>query len=137
MPMIAIDRAAGKDALSQVEAQGRDRLAHGFWVTIFPEGTRVAPGSKKRYKAGGSWLASQTGTPVVPVAHNAGEFWPRNAFFKRPGEVVVSIGPVIETAGLSAEQINTLAQTWIEGEMRRLFPSHYRSATPRKEKAEA
>ncbi len=126
MPMIAIDRAAGKDALTQVEAQGRDRLAHGFWVTIFPEGTRVAPGSKKRYKAGASWLASQTGTPVVPVAHNAGEFWPRNAFFKRPGEVVVSIGPVIDTTGLSAEEINARAEAWVEGEMRRLFPHHYR-----------
>lgn len=137
MPMIAIDRAAGKDALTQVEAQGRDRLAHGFWVTIFPEGTRVAPGSKKRYKAGGSWLAAQTGTPVVPVAHNAGEFWPRNAFFKRPGEVVVSIGPVIDTRGMSAEQINAAAETWIEGEMRRLFPDHYRNSTPRREKAPA
>ncbi|MBL0285557.1 MAG: 1-acyl-sn-glycerol-3-phosphate acyltransferase [Zoogloea sp.] len=137
MPMIAIDRSAGKDALTQVEEQGRDRLGHGFWVTIFPEGTRVAPGSKKRYKAGGSWLAAQTGAPVVPVAHNAGEFWPRNAFLKTPGEVVVSIGPVIETTGLSADEINTRVQTWVEGEMRRLFPHHYRSLTPKKEKAEA
>jgi len=126
MPMIAIDRAAGKDALAQVEEQGRDRLAHGFWVTIFPEGTRVAPGSKKRYKAWASWLAAQTGTPVVPVAHNAGEFWPRNAFFKTPGEVVVSIGPVIDTTGLNAEQINAKAEAWVEAEMRRLFPHHYR-----------
>ena len=86
----------------------------------------MAPGSKKRYKAGASWLASQTGTPVVPVAHNAGEYWPRNAFFKRPGEVVVSIGPVIDTTGLSAEEINARAEAWIEGEMRRLFPHHYR-----------
>ncbi|NML24900.1 lysophospholipid acyltransferase family protein [Zoogloea dura] len=137
MPMIAIDRTAGKDALAQVEEQGRDRLAHGFWVTIFPEGTRVAPGSKKRYKAGGSWLAAQTGTSVVPVAHNAGEFWPRNAFFKRPGEVVVSIGPVIDTRGLSAEEINRKAETWVEGEMRRLFPHHYRDSSKPREKAQA
>jgi 1-acyl-sn-glycerol-3-phosphate acyltransferase len=137
MPMIAIDRSAGKDALAQVEEQGRDRLSHGFWVTIFPEGTRVAPGSKKRYKAGGSWLAAQTGTPVVPVAHNAGEFWPRNAFFKRPGEVVVSIGPVIDTRGLSAEEINRKAEAWVEGEMRRLFPHHYRDSSKPREKAQA
>lgn len=137
MPMIAIDRTAGKDALAQVEEQGRDRLAHGFWVTIFPEGTRVAPGSKKRYKAGGSWLAAQTGTSVVPVAHNAGEFWPRNAFFKRPGDVVVSIGPVIDTRGLSAEEINRKAETWVEGEMRRLFPHHYRDSSKPREKAQA
>lgn len=137
MPMIAIDRAAGKDALTQVEEQGRDRLAHGFWVTIFPEGTRVAPGSKKRYKAGGSWLAARTGVQVVPVAHNAGEFWARNAFLKRPGEVVVSIGPVIDTTGLSADEINARTETWVEGEMHRLFPYHYRQRPPRQEKAEA
>jgi 1-acyl-sn-glycerol-3-phosphate acyltransferase len=59
---------------------------------------------------------------VVPVAHNAGEFWPRNAFFKRPGEVVVSVGPVIDTTGLTAEEINARAEAWVEGEMRRLFP---------------
>jgi 1-acyl-sn-glycerol-3-phosphate acyltransferase len=67
---------------------------------------------------------------VVPVAHNAGEFWPRNAFFKRPGEVVVSIGPVIDTTGLSAEEINARAEAWVEGEMRRLFPHHYRDLRP-------
>jgi 1-acyl-sn-glycerol-3-phosphate acyltransferase len=126
MPMIAIDRAAGKDALAQVVEQGIDRLGHGFWVTIFPEGTRVAPGSRKRYKAGGAVLASKSGVPVVPVAHNAGEFWARNAFLKRPGEVVVSIGPAIDTRGLSPEEINRRTETWVEGEMHRLFPHHYK-----------
>ena len=126
MPMIAIDRAAGKDALAQVVEQGIDRLGHGFWVTIFPEGTRVAPGSRKRYKAGGAVLASKSGAPVVPVAHNAGEFWARNAFLKRPGEVVVSIGPAIDTQGLSAEEINLRTEAWVEGEMHRLFPHHYK-----------
>jgi 1-acyl-sn-glycerol-3-phosphate acyltransferase len=125
MPMIAIDRAAGKDALNQVVEQGSDRLNQGFWVTVFPEGTRVAPGTTKRYKPGGAWLARATGTPVVPVAHNAGEFWPRNAFFKRPGEVVVSVGPAIDTHGLTVDEINAKAEAWIEAEMRRLFPSHY------------
>jgi 1-acyl-sn-glycerol-3-phosphate acyltransferase len=137
MPMIAIDREAGKEALAQVEEQGRERLAEGFWVTVFPEGTRVAPGSKKRYKAGASWLASRTGVPVVPVAHNAGEFWPRNTFLKQPGEVVVSIGPLIDTRGLSPEEINARAEAWIEGEMRRLFPGHYRPAKLRTESAPA
>ena len=73
---------------------------------------------------------------MVPVAHNAGEFWPRNAFFKHPGEVVVSVGPVIDTTGLSAEEINARAEKWIEAEMRRLFPSHYQRHS-HKEKAEA
>ena len=126
MPMIAIDRAAGKDALAQVVEQGIDRLGHGFWVTIFPEGTRVALGSRKRYKAGGAVLASKSGAPVVPVAHNAGEFWARNAFLKRPGEVVVSIGPAIDTRGLAPDEINRRAEAWVEGEMHRLFPHHYK-----------
>lgn len=126
MPMIAIDRAAGKDALAQVVEQGSRRLEEGFWVVVFPEGTRVAPGTTRRYKPGGAWLAHKTGAPVVPVAHNAGEFWRRNALVKYPGEVVVSIGPVIETAGREADEINAAAHGWIEAEMRRLFPHHYR-----------
>lgn len=125
MPVVPIDRAAGKDALAQVVEHGRARLKEGFWVVVFPEGTRVAPGATRRYKLGGAWLATHTGTQIVPVAHNAGEFWPRNAFLKRSGEVTVSIGPPIETAGRDAVEVNAEAEAWIESEMRRLFPHHY------------
>lgn len=126
IPGIAIDRNAGKDALAQVVEQGRARLAEGFWVVVFPEGTRVAPGTTRRYKPGGAWLAQKAGVPIVPVAHNAGEFWRRNAFLKRPGEITVSVGPVIDSTGLEATEVNARAEAWIEGEMRRLFPHHYR-----------
>ena len=126
---ISIDRAAGRESLNQVVAQGADRLKRGFWIIIFPEGTRVAPGETRRYKSGGAYLAVQTGAPVVPVAHNAGEFWPRNAFIKHPGHVVVSIGPAIDPAGLTQEEINTRAEAWIEAEMRRLSPHRYRDAS--------
>ncbi len=129
MPMIAIDRAAGKEALEQVETQGRQRLAEGYWVTIFPEGTRVAPGVKKRYKIGGAWLAAKAGVPVVPVAHNAGEFWPRNSFWKKSGEVVVSVGPAIDTRGLSPEEVNARTEAWVEGEMRARFPHLYKGSS--------
>ena len=125
MPIVSIDRSAGKDALAQLEEQGRALLADGFWVVVFPEGTRVAPGKKRRYKPGGAFLASRSGAPVVPVAHNAGEFWRRNAFVKRPGEIVVSIGPTIDSEGLSTEELNARVEGWIEQEMRRLFPHHY------------
>lgn len=125
LPMIAIDRNAGKDALAQVVEQGRARLSEGFWVVVFPEGTRVAPGTSRRYKPGGAWLAEHSGVPVVPVAHNAGEFWGRNAFLKRPGTITVSIGPPIESVGRTAVEINALAEAWVEGEMRRRFPHHY------------
>ncbi|MBP7441736.1 MAG: 1-acyl-sn-glycerol-3-phosphate acyltransferase [Thauera sp.] len=125
IPGIAIDRAAGKDAMSQVVEQGRARLKEGLWVVVFPEGTRVAPGTTRRYKPGGAILAKRAGVPVVPIAHNAGEFWKRNAFIKRPGEIVVSIGPVITVKGEKAEAVNERAEAWIEAEMRRLFPHHY------------
>lgn len=128
IPGIAIDRAAGKDALAQVVEQGRERLKEGLWVVVFPEGTRVAPGVAGRYKPGGAILAKRAGVPVVPVAHNAGEFWRRNAFVKRPGEIVVSIGPAIEVKGVRADEVNKRAEVWIEAEMRRLFPHHYDAA---------
>lgn len=137
MPIVSIDRAAGKDALRQVIEQGKQRLAEGFWPVVYPEGTRAPIGAAQRYKVGGAALATNAGVKVVPVAHNAGEFWGRNAFLKRPGEIVVSIGPAIETAGRSPEQVNADAEDWIEGEMRRLFPHHYKSGArpPRRARA--
>lgn len=124
---IAIDRAAGRDALEQVVEQGRQRFSQGFSVLVFPEGTRTSIGSSKRYKPGGAWLAQHANADVVPIAHNAGEFWRKNAFLKYPGQITVSIGPVIKTEGLSAAEINARAEEWIEGEMRRLFPHHYKA----------
>jgi 1-acyl-sn-glycerol-3-phosphate acyltransferase len=117
---IAIDRSAGREALKQIVAQGRDRLAQGFWVLVFPEGTRVATGEKGRYGIGGGWLAAETGAPVVPVAHNAGEVWPKNAFVKRPGTITVSIGPTIASSNKSAAQITREVEAWIETEMANL-----------------
>lgn len=120
---IAIDRGAGREALKQIVRQGKDKLAQGFWVLVFPEGTRVAPGEKGRYGIGGGWLAAESGAPVVPVAHNAGEVWPKNAFIKRPGTVTVSIGPAIDSRGKSAAELTRAVETWIENEMTRLPPA--------------
>lgn len=120
---IAIDRSAGREALKQIVSQGKAKLEQGFWVLVFPEGTRVAPGEKGRYGIGGGWLAAETGAPIVPVAHNAGEVWPKNAFVKRPGTVTVRIGPAIETAGRSAAELTRAVESWIETEMARLPPA--------------
>jgi 1-acyl-sn-glycerol-3-phosphate acyltransferase len=114
---IAIDRGAGREALKQMVEQGKDRLARGLWVVIFPEGTRIAPGKKGKYHIGGAWLATHTQATVVPVAHNAGEFWRKNAFTKMPGVITVSIGRPIDTQGLKPEEVNHMVETWIEGEM--------------------
>lgn len=120
---IAIDRGAGREALKQVTEQGRNRLSLGLWIVIFPEGTRVAPGTTKRYGIGGAWLATHTGTPVLPVAHNAGEFWGRNAFLKYPGTITVSIGPCIPPGQMQPAELNETVQHWIEGEMQNISSS--------------
>jgi 1-acyl-sn-glycerol-3-phosphate acyltransferase len=114
---IAIDRAAGREALKQIESQGAQRLADGFWVLIFPEGTRVEPGARGRYGIGGAWLAAHAGAPIVPMAHNAGRVWPKNALIKHPGLITVVLGAPIDTAGKTPAQLTREVETWIEARM--------------------
>ncbi len=114
---IAIDRDAGREALRDIEAQGARRFDEGFWVLIFPEGTRTRFGEKGKYQIGGAWLAAKSGVPVIPGAHDAGRLWPKNAFLKRPGLVSVVIGPPIATAGKKPGAINAEVEAWIEAEM--------------------
>jgi len=120
MSPIAIDRARGVAALRAIARIGRERLAQGFWVVIFPEGTRVRPGERRAYQLGGAWLATAAGAPVVPVAHNAGLLWPRNAFVKRAGTVTVRIGPTIDAKNHDAKTLNELAEAWIEEQQKTL-----------------
>ena len=117
---IAIDRNSGKAALKQIVEQGKDRLKQGFWIVIFPEGTRIAPGQKGKYRIGGAWLGTHTGMPVIPVAHNAGEYWGKNALIKLPGTITVSIGAPIDPTGMEPDDLNTRVETWIEAEMERI-----------------
>lgn len=117
---IAINRSSVRAALKQIVQQGKDRLNQGFWIVIFPEGTRIVPGKKGKYAIGGAWLATHTGVPVVPVAHNAGEFWGKNSFIKRPGTITVSIGTPIDPAGMEASELNARVESWIELEVARI-----------------
>ncbi|MGA7593834.1 MAG: lysophospholipid acyltransferase family protein [Gallionella sp.] len=117
---IAIKRSDGKGAMKQLLKQGKARLEHGFCVVVFPEGTRVPYGQRGKYKIGGALLAASTGVPVIPVAHNAGRLWGRNAFSKHPGLITMSIGVPIETSGLKAEEIKQRVETWIENEIENL-----------------
>lgn len=117
---IAINRGSRREAIQQVIAQGRDRLNAGIWITVFPEGTRVAPGDRRRWAAGGAVLAAETGYPVIPVAHNAGHYWPRRSFIKWPGTIQVVIGAPIASRGRRSDEILREAEAWVAATMERL-----------------
>jgi len=119
---IAINRKAGASAVNQVIEQGKQRLAEGFWILIFPEGTRVAPGETRKYGVSGALLASKTGCRIIPVAHNAGYFWPRRGWIKKPGVIKVAIGPPIETLGRDPREINDEVRAWIEAKLATMQP---------------
>ena len=120
MQPIAIDRSSTIKAMRQVMNQGTERLQQGLWVVIFPEGTRVAPGEKRKYLPGGGMLAEKSGFPIIPVAHNAGSFWPKNSFKKFPGTITMVIGPAINSDGRSAAEITRATEAWIESTMQTL-----------------
>ncbi|RMG29360.1 MAG: 1-acyl-sn-glycerol-3-phosphate acyltransferase [Gammaproteobacteria bacterium] len=117
---IPLDRRAGRRAVLKLVREGIDRLRKGRWVVVFPEGTRVPPCTRGRYHIGGAVLAEKSGAPVVPVAHNAGEFWPKHSLLKYPGTIDVVIGPPIATRGKRAAQILAEAEAWIEATMERI-----------------
>lgn len=125
LDMIHIDRSQRAQAFNKVVAQGKDLLAQGIWIIMFPEGTRIPRGQKGVYKTGGTRLAVETGAPVIPVAVTSAKCWPRRAFIKTPGIVDVSIGKPIPSAGRQPEELMREVEAWIEGEMRRLDPEAY------------
>ncbi len=114
---IAINRGAGREALNQLVKLGKERLACGLWVVVFPEGTRIAPGEQSRFHIGGAWLASGAKATVLPVAHNAGLHWAKNTMLKRPGVITVSIGKPFDSAHLKPDAVNIQAEAWINAEM--------------------
>jgi len=114
MQPIAIDRGTAIKSFRQIVKQGCQRLSEGLWVVIFPEGTRVAPGQSKRYLPGGGMLAEKSGAMIIPVAHNAGHFWPRNSIAKKSGVIQMVIGSAIDPTGKSVTEITAEVEEWIE-----------------------
>jgi 1-acyl-sn-glycerol-3-phosphate acyltransferase len=114
---IAINRNDQSSAMSQIINKGRKCLAAGRWILVFPEGTRIAPGKVGKYRLGGARLATETGYPIIPVAHNAGVFWSKRKFIKKPGTVQVVIGPLIETKDRKPEEVLKEVKDWIETTM--------------------
>ena len=119
---IAINRKAGTSAVNQVVEQGKQRLAQGLWILVFPEGTRVGPGERRKYGVSGALLASRAGCKIVPVAHNAGDFWPRRGWVKKPGVIRVIFGPPIDAAGRDPRELTEEVRAWIEGKMATISP---------------
>ncbi len=117
---ITIDRKAGTDAMQQMVAQGRERFRQGFWIVVYPEGTRIRAGTRSKYKTGGARLATLLDVPVLPVAHNAGYLWPKGLFGKRPGTITMSIGPSIAPVGRDPQKLTAQIEQWIEAEVARL-----------------
>ena len=124
--MIHINRGDREKAREAVAVQGKQCLAQGKWITMFPEGTRTPRGSIKPYRRGGVRLAMSTGTDILPIAQNSGLLWPRNTFVKKPGLITVSIGPIIKVANKTEDEIQNEVEAWIESEMHRLDPEAYR-----------
>ncbi len=119
MRMIAIDRKEGRSSYQIFRERGELFLKRGWWVILFPEGTRTKPGAKTTYKTGGTRFACAVGAAVLPVALNSGRYWPRNSIAKKPGTITVSFGPVIKTAGREPHEVNAEVANWIEDEIRR------------------
>jgi 1-acyl-sn-glycerol-3-phosphate acyltransferase len=127
---ITIDRKAGQDSMTQIITQGRERVRQGFWIVVYPEGTRIRAGTRAHYRTGGARLAIALGLPIVPVAHNAGYLWPKGSLGKRAGTVTVSIGAPIRTDGKDMQQLMNEVESWIENEVARLGNPLLPGATP-------
>ena len=125
MRPIAINRSAGRAAVTQVIEQGKRRLADGIWVTVFPEGTRMPPGQTRKYGVSGAALAKEAGVKIVPVAHNAGDLWARRGVAKYPGLVRFVIGPPIDASTQEPKDTNLIVQEWIERTMAEISPLAY------------
>ena len=120
---ITIDRQAGQDAMAQISAQGRERFAQGFWIILYPEGTRIRVGRRVRYKTGAARLAIDMQVPILPIAHNAGWVWPKGVMGKRPGTVTLSIGKPIAPGTMDPSKLMQAVEAWIEDEVERLGPA--------------
>jgi len=117
--MIPVDRSRGSQALTDMNACVRRELARNRQIVIFPEGTRRAPGAEPRYKYGVAHLYAGMGVACLPVALNSGLFWPRRAFRRVPGTIVVEVLDPIPP-GMDKETFFAKLQETIESATARL-----------------
>ena len=112
--LIPVKRGRGSSEIYKVREAGKERLQSGNWIIIFPEGTRMPFDKSKRYGLSGAILASETGSKILPISHNAGKFWKRRGWIKHPGSVEFIIGKPLETRDLSLDEINAASKKWID-----------------------
>ncbi len=115
---IAIDRSQRTASVQQILSQSEVRIKEDFWILVFPEGTRLAPGVDQPYKTGVSRMALHLQVPVVPIAHNAGHIMPRRSFWIYPGKVTIRIGKPIYPDGLNTEELTNKIKTAIVTELK-------------------
>lgn len=113
MRAIAIKRSNPAGAIRQVLKQGKQRLAEGINVVIFPEGTRVRSAEVGTFMTSGAALAKSAGVQILPVRHDAGHCWPANSWLKTPGTINLVIGAPIDTAEGNPRELTEQAHRWI------------------------
>src|SRR5919112_487272 len=117
---VPVDRKAGSLALVQMTQRAKEEAQHGRQIIIFPEGTRRPPGAPRAYKYGVAHLYQNLGFPCIPTALNAGLYWPRRQFIRRPGTVRIEILDPI-APGLPREEFFAKVQGGIEAASDRLL----------------
>lgn len=123
LQMVPVDRSKGMEAFEQVRERGGDRMRNGYYMLFFPEGTRVPITEKRRYKTGGTRLAVAINKPVLPIAHNAADFWQRKSFLKTAGTITFSIGKPIHPQGHDENTMMQAVEDWIRGELKVISPN--------------
>ena len=103
----------------------QSKLSSGSSIIIFPEGTRMMPGETKRYGISGAALAREAGVCIVPVAHNAEDFWKSGTLKKKPGTIRFCIGKPVETSDLATKEIIDDVKFWIDEKMKEISEHHH------------
>ncbi len=120
MDAIALNRGTGRKAINQLVEESQVLMGQGRILMLFPEGTRVPPGQSRPFKLGGAIVSQRTGYAILPIAHNAGEFWPRHSWIKWPGTIRVVIGKPIDPGDRAPEEIIAEVGHWIQSECDRI-----------------
>ncbi|AGF49266.1 lysophospholipid acyltransferase family protein [Candidatus Kinetoplastidibacterium galati] len=118
LDMIPINRSKSSTALREMMKKWKEKLDGKCCLVIFPEGSRKPSNKIGQFKLGGAILATETKSNIIPVAHNSGTFWKINSMAIYPGNISISIGPMIQVKKYkNAEEVNKASYEWIKDEI--------------------